>query len=72
MVIQCIVYPPCRHAKRNTINIDDVKLCCRHNSSLLKYITDESEELKKEKTHSEGEKKRKRERKIVINDDDDD
>ncbi|NXU93615.1 CENPS protein, partial [Xiphorhynchus elegans] len=34
-----------RHAKRSTINTEDVKLLARRSSSLLRYITQKSEEL---------------------------
>ncbi|NWR72708.1 CENPS protein, partial [Centropus unirufus] len=35
----------CRHAKRSTITTEDVKLLARRSNSLLKYITQKSEEL---------------------------
>ncbi|XP_030363675.1 centromere protein S [Strigops habroptila] len=34
-----------RHAKRSTVTIEDVKLLARRSSSLLRYITEKSEEL---------------------------
>ncbi|XP_053136741.1 centromere protein S [Hemicordylus capensis] len=34
-----------RHAKRSTINLEDVKLLARRSKSLLRYITQKSEEL---------------------------
>ncbi|XP_061456560.1 centromere protein S [Rhineura floridana] len=34
-----------RHAKRSTVNLEDVKLLARRSKSLLKYITQKSEEL---------------------------
>ncbi|NXP45326.1 CENPS protein, partial [Heliornis fulica] len=34
-----------RHAKRSTINTEDVKLLARRSNSLLKYITKKSEEI---------------------------
>ncbi|XP_016070196.1 PREDICTED: centromere protein S-like [Miniopterus natalensis] len=34
-----------RHAKRSTINTEDVKLLARRSNSLLKYITGKNEEL---------------------------
>lgn len=38
-----------RHAKRNTVNTEDVKLLARRSNSLLKYITEKSEELNQER-----------------------
>ncbi|NXK66143.1 CENPS protein, partial [Sylvietta virens] len=35
----------CRHAKRTTVTTEDVKLLARRSNSLLKYITQKSEEL---------------------------
>ncbi|XP_053256897.1 centromere protein S isoform X2 [Podarcis raffonei] len=34
-----------RHAKRSTVNLEDVKLLARRSKSLLKYITEKSEEI---------------------------
>ncbi|XP_042335356.1 centromere protein S isoform X2 [Sceloporus undulatus] len=34
-----------KHAKRTTINMEDVKLLARRSNSLLRYITQKSEEL---------------------------
>ncbi|XP_063001588.1 centromere protein S [Elgaria multicarinata webbii] len=34
-----------RHAKRSTVNAEDVKLLARRSNSLLRYITQKSEEL---------------------------
>ncbi|XP_077787517.1 centromere protein S isoform X1 [Podarcis muralis] len=34
-----------RHAKRSTINLEDVKLLARRSKSLLKYVTEKSEEI---------------------------
>ncbi|EPQ12208.1 Centromere protein S [Myotis brandtii] len=38
-----------RHAKRSTINTEDVKLLARRSNSLLKYITEKSEEFNVER-----------------------
>ncbi|NXS73470.1 CENPS protein, partial [Pandion haliaetus] len=49
----------CRHAKRSTVTIEDVKLLARRSNSLLKYITQKSEEL----TSSNKEQKEKKKKK---------
>ncbi|KAM9256373.1 centromere protein S-like [Cariama cristata] len=55
-----------RHAKRSTVTIEDVKLLARRSNSLLKYITQKSEELvssnmeKKEKKKKSSAAKRGR------------
>ncbi|NXX14916.1 CENPS protein, partial [Podargus strigoides] len=46
----------CRHAKRSTVTTEDVKLLARRSISLLKYITQKSEEL----TSSNMEQKEKK------------
>uniref|UniRef100_A0A8D0GGS1 Centromere protein S n=1 Tax=Sphenodon punctatus TaxID=8508 RepID=A0A8D0GGS1_SPHPU len=48
-----------RHAKRSTINIEDVKLLARRSSSLQRYINQKSEEL----VLNNQEKKEKRKKK---------
>ncbi|NXI66394.1 CENPS protein, partial [Anseranas semipalmata] len=48
-----------RHAKRSTVTSEDVKLLARRSNSLLKYITQKSEEL----TSSNMEQKEKKEKK---------
>nr|XP_012329851.2 centromere protein S [Aotus nancymaae] len=48
-----------RHARRTTINTEDVKLLARRSDSLLKYITDKSEEI----THINLERKARRKKK---------
>ncbi|NXR06411.1 CENPS protein, partial [Semnornis frantzii] len=45
-----------RHAKRSTVTTEDVKLLARRSNSLLKYITQKSEEL----AASNMEKKKKK------------
>ncbi|NWV64484.1 CENPS protein, partial [Malurus elegans] len=49
----------CRHAKRTTVNTEDVKLLARRSNSLLKYITQKSEELASSNMEQK-EKKRKK------------
>ncbi|NXK90701.1 CENPS protein, partial [Formicarius rufipectus] len=49
----------CRHAKRSTINTEDVKLLARRSSSLLKYITQKSEELASSNMEQKEKKKKK-------------
>ena len=34
-----------RHAKRSTVNTEDVKLLARRSHSLLKYITEKNEDI---------------------------
>ncbi|XP_030078319.1 centromere protein S [Microcaecilia unicolor] len=48
-----------RHAKRSTINTEDVKLLARRSRSLLNYITQKSEELASS-NQEQKEKKRKK------------
>ncbi|NXG20325.1 CENPS protein, partial [Grallaria varia] len=48
-----------RHAKRSTINTEDVKLLARRSSSLLKYITQKSEELASSNMEQKEKKKKK-------------
>lgn len=49
-----------RHAKRTTINTEDVKLLARRSNSLLKYITDKSEELAQINLERKAQKTKKR------------
>ncbi|XP_045155214.1 centromere protein S isoform X2 [Echinops telfairi] len=51
-----------RHAKRSTINTDDVKLLARRSSSLLKYITEKNEEIAQVNLEQKAKKKKKPER----------
>ncbi|KFW88508.1 Centromere protein S, partial [Manacus vitellinus] len=48
-----------RHAKRSTINTEDVKLLARRSSSLLKYITQKSDELASSNLEQKEKKKKK-------------
>ncbi|VCW99881.1 unnamed protein product, partial [Gulo gulo] len=48
-----------RHAKRSTINTEDVKLLARRSNSLLKYITEKNEELTQFNTEQKAKKKKK-------------
>ncbi|XP_027299008.2 centromere protein S [Anas platyrhynchos] len=48
-----------RHAKRSTVTTEDVKLLTRRSNSLLKYITQKSEELTSN-TMEQKEKKKKK------------
>ncbi|KAJ6656834.1 hypothetical protein lerEdw1_003165 [Lerista edwardsae] len=48
-----------RHAKRSTINLEDVKLLARRSNSLLRYITQKSEELSLNNLEQKGKRKRK-------------
>ncbi|NXA03064.1 CENPS protein, partial [Sapayoa aenigma] len=50
---------PCRHAKRTTVNTEDVKLLARRSSSLLRYITQKSEELALNNMEQKQKKKKK-------------
>ncbi|XP_043852121.1 centromere protein S [Dromiciops gliroides] len=50
-----------RHAKRSTINMEDVKLLARRSSSLLNYITEKSEEISQANQGQKGKKKKKAE-----------
>ncbi|NXY08419.1 CENPS protein, partial [Pteruthius melanotis] len=49
----------CRHAKRTTVNMEDVKLLARRSNSLLKYITQKSEELASSNMEQKEKKKKK-------------
>uniref|UniRef100_A0A673UIW4 Centromere protein S n=1 Tax=Suricata suricatta TaxID=37032 RepID=A0A673UIW4_SURSU len=53
--------PTDRHAKRSTINTEDVKLLARRSNSLLKYITEKSEELTQFNSEQRAKKKKKSE-----------
>ncbi|KFP73421.1 Centromere protein S, partial [Apaloderma vittatum] len=48
-----------RHAKRSTVTTEDVKLLARRSNSLLKYITQKSEELASSNMEQKEKKKRK-------------
>ncbi|XP_051028144.1 centromere protein S [Acomys russatus] len=48
-----------RHAKRSTITTEDVKLLARRNNSLLKYITEKSEEIAQLNLERKAKKKRR-------------
>ncbi|NXS33242.1 CENPS protein, partial [Pomatostomus ruficeps] len=48
-----------RHAKRTTVNTEDVKLLARRSNSLLKYITQKSEELASSNMEQKEKKKKK-------------
>ena len=71
-----------RHAKRTTVNTDDVLLMCRRNPSLLKLMREETEKLKTLKEQGKekpvpGEKRKggrvkKKELPIILDDDDED
>ncbi|KAF5917349.1 hypothetical protein HPG69_006943 [Diceros bicornis minor] len=50
-----------RHAKRSTINTEDVKLLARRSNSLLKYITEKSEEIAQVNLERKAKKKKKSE-----------
>nr|XP_007978785.1 centromere protein S isoform X6 [Chlorocebus sabaeus] len=54
-------FPTVRHAKRTTINTEDVKLLARRSNSLLKYITDKSEEIAQINVERKAQKKKKSE-----------
>uniref|UniRef100_A0A8C2VDE6 Centromere protein S n=1 Tax=Chinchilla lanigera TaxID=34839 RepID=A0A8C2VDE6_CHILA len=47
------------HAKRSTINTEDVKLLARRSNSLLKYITEKNEELAQLNQERKVKKKKK-------------
>ncbi|NXT67882.1 CENPS protein, partial [Chaetops frenatus] len=49
----------CRHAKRTTVNTEDVKLLARRSNSLLRYITQKSEELASSNMEQKEKKKKK-------------
>jgi len=63
-----------RHAKRTTISMDDVKLYCRRNPSLLEQIQKQADKIKSDKESEEVKPKTKgRKKKIVtVIDDTDD
>ncbi|KFQ67287.1 Centromere protein S, partial [Phaethon lepturus] len=48
-----------RHAKRSTVTTEDVKLLARRSNSLLKYITQKSEELTSYNMEKKESKKKK-------------
>ncbi|EPQ04025.1 Centromere protein S [Myotis brandtii] len=48
-----------RHAKRRTINTEDVKLLARRSNSLLKYITEKSEAITQFNVERKTKKKKK-------------
>ncbi|XP_066059282.1 centromere protein S isoform X4 [Chamaea fasciata] len=48
-----------RHAKRTTVTTEDVKLLARRSNSLLKYITQKSEELASNNMEQKEKKKKK-------------
>ncbi|MBZ3873809.1 Centromere protein S [Sciurus carolinensis] len=50
-----------RHAKRSTINTEDVKLLARRSNSLLKYITEKSDEIAQCNLERKARKKKKSE-----------
>ncbi|KAL2090617.1 hypothetical protein ACEWY4_012880 [Coilia grayii] len=47
-----------RHAKRNTVNVEDVKLLSRHSTALFTHIQQRSDELAS--AHQEQKEKRKK------------
>ncbi|XP_010156687.1 PREDICTED: centromere protein S-like, partial [Eurypyga helias] len=48
-----------RHAKRSTVTTEDVKLLARRSNSLLKYITQKSEEITSSNMEQKVKKKKK-------------
>nr|XP_026253718.1 centromere protein S isoform X1 [Urocitellus parryii] len=50
-----------RHAKRSTINTEDVKLLARRSNSLLKYITEKNDEIAQFNLERKAKKKNKSE-----------
>ncbi|XP_020829817.1 centromere protein S [Phascolarctos cinereus] len=50
-----------RHAKRSTVNMEDVKLLARRSGSLLNYITEKSEEISRVNQEQKDKKKKKAE-----------
>ncbi|CAI9179454.1 unnamed protein product [Rangifer tarandus platyrhynchus] len=48
-----------RHAKRSTINTEDVKLLARRSHSLLKYITEKNEDIAQLNLERKAKKKKK-------------
>lgn len=62
MILNILVNCSCpfyRHAKRSTINTEDVKLLARRSNSLLKYITEKNEELTQFNIEQRAKKKKK-------------
>lgn len=47
-----------RHAKSSTINTEDVKFLARRSDSLLKYITEENEEIAQVNVERKAKKKK--------------
>jgi len=47
-----------RHAKRTTVVVEDVRLCCRRSSSLHDYITSHAEQLRASREEDEGRQRR--------------
>ena len=48
-----------RHAKRSTVNTEDVKLLARRSHSLLKYITEKNEDIAQLNLERKAKKKKK-------------
>ncbi|NXU50557.1 CENPS protein, partial [Turnix velox] len=48
-----------RHAKRSTVTTEDVKLLARRSNSLLRYITQKSEEIASSNMEQKEKKKKK-------------
>ncbi|KAL7976209.1 hypothetical protein Chor_008306 [Crotalus horridus] len=48
-----------KHGKRSTINVEDVKLLARRSNSLLRYITQKSDELSLNNLEQKEKKKKK-------------
>ncbi|XP_004596117.2 centromere protein S [Ochotona princeps] len=48
-----------RHARRSTINAEDVKLLARRSNSLLKYITEKSDEIAQFNLEQKAKKRKK-------------
>ncbi|XP_070615431.1 centromere protein S isoform X4 [Erythrolamprus reginae] len=48
-----------KHGKRSTVNVEDVKLLARRSNSLLKYITQKSDELSLNNLEQKEKKKKK-------------
>jgi hypothetical protein len=46
---ECIINFSSRHAKRTTVSVEDVKLCCRRTPSLLEFISGQADKLKAER-----------------------
>ena len=51
--------PPCRHGKRSTVSVEDVKLCCRRSPSLLEFISRHGDSLRAAKEGGEEGRRRK-------------